>query len=573
MTALDTVLEGIPGIHALAAHVWQSTLFVAVCWLATLLLRHNRASTRYSIWMIASLKFLFPFSILVGIGAYVGSFTGLLAMPARGFVRSTVGPLLNVVEQPVSQLAAAPLARTNQAGLSFEQVVVAAWLLGAAAVAVGFVVRWRRLAARIGKTTLLTEGRELHALRSVQSRFGWAKPVRLGLSASSIEPGVRGIVRPVLLLPAGITDRLTGGQLETILAHELCHLRRRDNLASAFHLIVQTIFWFHPMVWWIGSRLVDERERSCDEYVLKMGSDPQIYASAILRVCEEFCLSEPLAIVSRVTGANLTRRIEDIMTNRMAAKMRLGGKLLLASGAVAFVVTPVLSGMTAAPRAASQPAVERLPVLSQAPTVAIGPVKVDVSPTLTAQAPPITPPATPADRRNTSPENSPASSASQGEYRVHAGDELDLFVWGEPLLGRRVLVRPDGKIGIPLVGDVPAAGLKPEEIRNSIRDELRPFISEPNVAVIVATVRKPQVTIQGAIARPGAYGLEGRATVVQLIALAGGLSEWAKRDQIAIFREEGGAVRRYLFDYSAFFAGTNLDQNIVLKEDDIVMVP
>jgi bla regulator protein BlaR1 len=75
-----------------------------------------------------------------------------------------------------------------------------------------------------------------------------------------------------LLLPAGITDRLTPPQLKAIVAHELCHVRRRDNLATALHMGVEALFWFHPLVWWLGARLMEERERACDEEVLLMGS-------------------------------------------------------------------------------------------------------------------------------------------------------------------------------------------------------------------------------------------------------------------------------------------------------------
>ncbi len=89
--------------------------------------------------------------------------------------------------------------------------------------------------------------------------------------AGRLEPGVFGILRPVLLLPEGITDRLTPAQLEAVIAHELCHVRRRDNLTAAIHMVVETVFWFHPLVWWIRARLVEERERACDEEVLRAG--------------------------------------------------------------------------------------------------------------------------------------------------------------------------------------------------------------------------------------------------------------------------------------------------------------
>jgi beta-lactamase regulating signal transducer with metallopeptidase domain len=89
----------------------------------------------------------------------------------------------------------------------------------------------------------------------------------------------------VLLLPEGIADRLAPAQYDAIVAHEmLCHVQRRDNLTGAAHLIVEAIFWFHPLVWWIRARLLEERERACDEAVLQSGSKPQRYAEGILNV-------------------------------------------------------------------------------------------------------------------------------------------------------------------------------------------------------------------------------------------------------------------------------------------------
>ncbi len=113
-----------------------------------------------------------------------------------------------------------------------------------------------------------------------------------------------GIFRPVLLLPEGITERLTAAQLEAILAHELCHVRRRDNLTAAIHMVVETVFWFHPLVWWIRARLIDERERACDEEVLRLGSEAEVYAESILEACKLY-LESPLACVSGVTGSDL----------------------------------------------------------------------------------------------------------------------------------------------------------------------------------------------------------------------------------------------------------------------------
>ena len=96
-----------------------------------------------------------------------------------------------------------------------------------------------------------------------------------------MEPGVVGLWRPVLLVPSGIEDDLTPRQLTAVLTHELCHVRRRDNVTAAVHMIAEAMFWFYPPVWWIGSRLVDERERACDEEVLRRCGEPQTYAEGI----------------------------------------------------------------------------------------------------------------------------------------------------------------------------------------------------------------------------------------------------------------------------------------------------
>ena len=113
----------------------------------------------------------------------------------------------------------------------------------------------------------------------------------------------------MLLWPRSIGARLSDEQVEAILAHELAHVRRRDNLTAAIHMVVQSVFWFHPLVWWLGARLVDERERACDEDVIRLGSEPQVYAEGILKTCE-FYVESPLACVSGVTGSDLKKRIE-----------------------------------------------------------------------------------------------------------------------------------------------------------------------------------------------------------------------------------------------------------------------
>ena len=145
-------------------------------------------------------------------------------------------------------------------------------------------------------------------------------------------------------MPEGLSERLDDSHLEAILAHELWHVRRRDNLAAAIHMSVEAIFWFHPLVWWLGARLVEERERACDEEVLEMGSDRQVYAESILKVCE-FCLESPLACVSGVTGADIKKRMVYIMTNNVSRKLDFGRKLLLSAAGSLAVLVPIALGL------------------------------------------------------------------------------------------------------------------------------------------------------------------------------------------------------------------------------------
>src|SRR6185312_10346697 len=91
-------------------------------------------------------------------------------------------------------------------------------------------------------------------------------------TSAPVEPGLIGIFRPVLTLPDGILARLSPQEMDAILAHELCHFRRRDNLTAAIHMLVESLFWFHPLIWWLGRRLMTERERACDEAVLAAGN-------------------------------------------------------------------------------------------------------------------------------------------------------------------------------------------------------------------------------------------------------------------------------------------------------------
>jgi bla regulator protein blaR1 len=336
---------------AMANHLWQSTLFALLAAILTFAFRKNQARIRHSLWLAASLKFLVPFSLLMSLGRRLAS--PRFSLSGRSGLFSAVEgfsqPFTFVVVTPVNHAASAAYLLTL-----LPRLIAAMWLCGFVTVLILWSVRWRRVAAAVNRATPAHQGREVDALRQLEKIGRVPRPITLLLSReSAMEPGIFGIVRPVLLWPATISEHLQDSHLRAILAHEVSHVRRRDNLAAAMHMAVEAIFWFHPMVWWLGARLLEERELACDEEVLQLGNSPSIYAESILKTCE-FCVGAPLACVSGVTGAELKKRIVRIMTPNLAEKLGRGRKILLASVGVLSVVGPVLFGLWNAPRVRAQ---------------------------------------------------------------------------------------------------------------------------------------------------------------------------------------------------------------------------
>jgi bla regulator protein BlaR1 len=328
-------------LESLLHHVWQSTLFAAVAGLLALALKGTHARARYWIWLTASFKFLVPFSVLIAIGS---RFPLTIAAPvlARRWV---------VMEEIRRPLAAPPTVPDYSSGAtlpSLAVIVLTVWLFGMAVVLFTWWLKAARLRAVVRAAVPLECGREVDALRRLQRTAGFSTGIQIRSCQSRLEPGVFGIFRPVLLMPSGIADCLDETQLEAIVAHELCHIRNRDNLLAACHMAIEAIFWFHPLIWWLGARLVEEREHACDEEVLRTGSQPEIYAESILKVCR-FYLESPMVCVSGVTGADLKKRIESIMTHRAARELGVARKLLLASVGVAAVAVPLAIGMMKTP--------------------------------------------------------------------------------------------------------------------------------------------------------------------------------------------------------------------------------
>jgi beta-lactamase regulating signal transducer with metallopeptidase domain len=359
--------------NALLDHLWQSTLFACAAALLTLAFRNNAASVRFKILLAASLKFLLPLPVLVLFGAYLHGSTAAAVgagdltpqwplvvsrvMYPASFAKLHLGPAVDPIatldvsashEPPPGTTVAeaiTPRGSTAPADPVGSHWVFAsrpwnrgiwiltAWFIGSAVLVFRWLLQWIRLRAVVDAATPL----DIEV------------PIPVREAATTLEPGICGIVAPVLLLPQGIITSLTSSELDSVLEHELCHWWRRDNLTGALHMLVAALFWFHPLVWWLGWRLVIERERACDEEVIQSGTERQVYAEAILKVCRLY-LEAPLLCAAGVSGGTLKQRIENIMTNQVGTKLHFAKKCLLSAAVAVAIAGPVAIGLALGPQ-------------------------------------------------------------------------------------------------------------------------------------------------------------------------------------------------------------------------------
>ena len=185
----------------------------------------------------------------------------------------------------------------------------------------------------------------------------------------------------------------------------------------------------------------------------------------------------------------------------------------------------------------------------------------------TPAAVPATPAAAPAANKVES-----AILSNANDYKIGPEDLLDISVWKNPELSRTVPVRPDGKVSLPLVNDIQAAGLTPTALRQQLIDRLSEFIPAPEVAVIVREVHSMKVAVVGSVKTPGRYELKSAATVLEMIALAQGFTDFAARDRVVILRQENGESKRIPFNYRKVAAGDE-QANLIVQPGDIIVVP
>lgn len=336
-------------IAQIVDHLWQSTLMLCVAGLLTLVLRRNGAHGRYWLWFAASMKFLLPlslFSLLIRV--FAPPPTSSLPLPILAMARRISAPIT-----PVTGVFGSPATHSASASaIGITVILLAIWALGSAAHVLVWMLRWIQLRRAI----------------STAKPLPFNAPIPVRECPTAVEPSLFGIWRPVVIFPHGLADRLSADEIRSILAHELSHYRRRDNLTAALHMMVQAVFWFYPPIWWLGARLLAERERACDEAVLDAGVDAEVYASGILKVCRFF--TQPgIACASGVSGSDLKQRVEAIMSDRIAFPVsglkKAGVALALGGTLCASILLGTMPAVKAVAAGAAPSSTDRATLLAE----------------------------------------------------------------------------------------------------------------------------------------------------------------------------------------------------------------
>jgi len=322
---------------AIGFHLIESTLFSAVVGIFVFVFQKCGASFRYALWLAAVAKFLIPVTLFAMLGIRFGS-----------LLPSEYSPMAGAASFPVRAYRAlnAPAASLAHPHSTLLTAIGVLWISGIL-LTLGI---WIRRFLTFHESSDLPVEREQAVLERLRQHLRIRKAVRLRLTGGESELALWGIWRPSIRIPQGLSSQLTPIQFDSVLLHELIHVRRWDNLASGFVHVVVCVFWFHPFLWWVERRLIVERERACDEMVVQSGVEPETYAAAILKVCR-FQLGHVIAGASGISGSDLNCRMELIMSNdsknanaglRRVLLTALASVMTLVPFAIGFLQQPTL---------------------------------------------------------------------------------------------------------------------------------------------------------------------------------------------------------------------------------------
>jgi TonB family protein len=330
----------------MADHLWQTTLFALFVVAATFALRRGPAKVRHALWMLASVKLLIPASVLVFFAEQAGV-DPLWMLTSAAATRSDAS-LLQEISEPVLVISSSYQSMvTAGRALSHNELfcfLSGVWLIGSVTLFSIWGMRRRRFLQALGLGRRVEAGREWEIFNRAKVLLGLTTHVDLVLSKQKIEPIVARVRRPVVMVPEAIAEQLNDSELEAIMLHELVHVQRRDNLIGNLQMVLLSLLWFHPLVWFISRKLISEREEACDERVLAVLGAPETYASSILKVVR-FSFGWNVAGVSGIgNGSNLRRRIRNIMSSKITKRSAVGSRLFAVMLIGLALVLMVLAG-------------------------------------------------------------------------------------------------------------------------------------------------------------------------------------------------------------------------------------
>jgi polysaccharide export outer membrane protein len=537
------------------------------------------------------------------------AFAALAALPIAATLAPTIGVPLPVTVAPafaeaaahtlgVVPAATAPIAAdratpflapqgpeasgaTGRSWPSATTIVRGLWALGTA----GFLIVFARSLMAAGR--LRRSGVPWIAGQStagaVAVEAGIHRPVVVMLHEQVAVPATIGFVRPVILLPPD-ARHWPDADLRRALVHEIEHVRRGDWWG---HLVARTVccaYWFHPLVWVAWRQLGTEAERACDDAVVS-GMDRADYADQLVTLAERLSTPNAQPMLSMANRSDLSVRVDAILNPRQ----RRGRPGLLAAATIVVIVA-VSGGTVASLRAARSGPSENsaLRTLEVERTIDARSVITGWDPPFRRTLPPVTTATAPnaaRQRQAATPVQEPPpqisvqvstpaiTATALDDYVIGPDDVLAITFWRQPEMSREVVVRPDGKISLPLLNEVVAAGLTIEQLREQVAARAKFFIEAPQVTIVAQAINSRKVFIVGEVGKQGPLPLTGPMTVMQLISTAGGLSNFAKRDRIFVLRAVAGSAVILPFNYTAFISGQNPEQNIPLQPGDTVVVP
>lgn len=314
-------------IASLSRHLFESTLFCALLGTLACCFRRQGAAARYALWLIGVSKFAIPTAPLIVVGANIA-----LLLPATSSISSLAVQFSAVL---------AVFSHILPSGIEASEMtaVFVIWGMGAMVVFISWLLRLR---GSYGPLTAPSE-EEYEALEQAKKRLGVRMPICLRCSNQAKEPSALGLLRPTVTIPHGLYKQLTSAELQAVLAHEVAHARRYDNLAGVLVHCLRCLFWFHPLLWIAERRLIAERERACDELVIRCGIAPQTYLAGIVKVCR-FHTLDCVAGVSAMSGSDLKTRLEFIRFCQLPKPVPYLSRLLLAAVGILMAVLPIAGG-------------------------------------------------------------------------------------------------------------------------------------------------------------------------------------------------------------------------------------